>query len=115
MNKKVLSERDICTKFITPALVAAGWDVQVHIREEMSFTKARIIACANSAPQYHEWDQIRACPGDASSPAPTARRNTGLTPQSVRLRSRFNACANGALHTSLGQRPRKIDTRSMKG
>jgi type I restriction enzyme, R subunit len=27
LNKKSLSERDICTKFITPALVEAGWDV----------------------------------------------------------------------------------------
>lgn len=26
MNKKSLSERDICTKFITPALEKAGWD-----------------------------------------------------------------------------------------
>ena len=26
MDKKALSERDICTKFITPALVQAGWD-----------------------------------------------------------------------------------------
>ena len=26
MNKKALSERDICTKFITPALKRAGWD-----------------------------------------------------------------------------------------
>jgi type I site-specific restriction endonuclease len=38
-----LSERDICTKFITPALVAAGWDVQTQIREEVGFTKGRII------------------------------------------------------------------------
>ncbi|MBI1905347.1 MAG: DEAD/DEAH box helicase family protein [Rhodocyclales bacterium] len=38
-----LSERDICTKFITPALVSAGWDVQSQIREEVSFTKGRII------------------------------------------------------------------------
>lgn len=38
-----LSERDICTKFITPALIAAGWDVQTQIREEVSFTKGRII------------------------------------------------------------------------
>ena len=43
LDKKSLSERDICTKFITPALVAAGWDVQLHIREEVSFTKGRII------------------------------------------------------------------------
>ena len=26
MNKKDLSERDICTKFITPAIIKAGWD-----------------------------------------------------------------------------------------
>jgi len=38
-----LSERDVCTKLITPALVAAGWDVQLQIREEVSFTKGRII------------------------------------------------------------------------
>ena len=43
MNKKALSERDICTKFITPALIAAGWDVQTQIREEVSFTKGRVI------------------------------------------------------------------------
>lgn len=43
MNKRGLSERDICTKFITPALRAAGWDVTTQIREEVSFTKGRII------------------------------------------------------------------------
>jgi len=26
MNKKSLAERDICIKYITPALEAAGWD-----------------------------------------------------------------------------------------
>lgn len=26
MNKKDLSERDICTKYITPAVKLAGWD-----------------------------------------------------------------------------------------
>jgi len=43
MNKKALSERDICTKFITPAIVKAGWDVQTQLREEVSFTKGRVI------------------------------------------------------------------------
>ncbi|WP_066836548.1 EcoAI/FtnUII family type I restriction enzme subunit R [Rufibacter ruber] len=42
-NKQSLSERDICTKFITPALVAAGWDIQKQVREEWSFTDGRII------------------------------------------------------------------------
>ena len=43
MDKKQLSERDICTKFITPALRRAGWDEQTQLREEVSFTKGRII------------------------------------------------------------------------
>ena len=43
MDKKSLSERDICTKFITPALCRAGWDGMTQIREEVSFTKGRII------------------------------------------------------------------------
>ena len=43
MDKKSLSERDICTKFITPALRNAGWDEMEQIREEVSFTKGRII------------------------------------------------------------------------
>src|SRR5712691_8162394 len=43
MNKKQLSERDICTKFITPSLRQAGWDVITQLREEVSFTKGRII------------------------------------------------------------------------
>src|ERR1700731_2552779 len=38
-----MSERDICTKFITPALKRAGWDEFAQIREEVSFTKGRII------------------------------------------------------------------------
>lgn len=43
MDKKALSERDICTKFITPALVQTGWDIQTQIREEVTFTAGRII------------------------------------------------------------------------
>jgi hypothetical protein len=42
MDKRTLSERDICTKFIAPALRQAGWDEMLQIREEVSFTKGRI-------------------------------------------------------------------------
>lgn len=38
-----LSERDICTKLITPAIQKAGWDIQTQVREEVSFTNGRII------------------------------------------------------------------------
>ena len=43
MNLQSLSERDICTKFITPALIRSGWDQLSQIREEVDFTKGRII------------------------------------------------------------------------
>ncbi|NDP28130.1 MAG: DEAD/DEAH box helicase family protein [Flavobacterium sp.] len=42
MNKKSLSERDICTKFITPAIEKAGWDKQTQLLEEVSFTDGKI-------------------------------------------------------------------------
>jgi type I restriction enzyme R subunit len=42
MNKKQLSERDICSKFITPALQRAGWNIQTQIREELTLTDGRI-------------------------------------------------------------------------
>src|SRR6478609_10487368 len=38
----MLSERDICTKFITPALKQAGWDIDTQILEEVSFTDGKI-------------------------------------------------------------------------
>jgi type I restriction enzyme R subunit len=37
-----LSERDICTQYITPSVVAAGWDLETQIREEVGFTDGRI-------------------------------------------------------------------------
>jgi type I site-specific restriction endonuclease len=36
---KKLSERNISSKYITPAVVSAGWDLHTQIREEVSFTK----------------------------------------------------------------------------
>ena len=42
MSKKNLSERDICTKFITPALQKAGWDLHKQILEEVFFTDGKI-------------------------------------------------------------------------
>ena len=43
MDKKKLTERDICTKYINPALQNAGWDMHSQVREEVSFTAGRII------------------------------------------------------------------------
>lgn len=43
VNKKDLSERDICSKYITPSLIKSGWDLERQIREEVTFTDGRII------------------------------------------------------------------------
>lgn len=42
MDKYQLSERDICTKFITPAIVQAGWQ-QHQFREEVNLTDGRVM------------------------------------------------------------------------
>ena len=41
-TKCSLSERDIITKYILPAIEASGWDKRNQIREEVSFTAGRI-------------------------------------------------------------------------
>ncbi|QEP45091.1 DEAD/DEAH box helicase [Ectothiorhodospiraceae bacterium BW-2] len=46
-RKRALSERDICTKFINPALELAGWDMVKQVREEVSFTDGRIFVKGN--------------------------------------------------------------------
>jgi type I restriction enzyme R subunit len=46
MNKKELTEADIRTKFITPAIVGGSgekWNVMTQVREETYFTKGRVI------------------------------------------------------------------------
>jgi type I restriction enzyme R subunit len=42
LSKKDLSERDICTKYITPAIEAAGWNRFSQFLEEVSFTDGKI-------------------------------------------------------------------------
>jgi len=45
VNKKDLTEADIRTKFITPAIVGpvGKWDVMLQVREDVYFTKGRVI------------------------------------------------------------------------
>ncbi len=43
VNKKELTEQEIRTMFITPALIAKGWEVPKNMREEYYFTDGRVI------------------------------------------------------------------------
>lgn len=49
MDKKSLSERDICSKFIAPAITVAGWDFQSQVREEVNLTSGRVVVRGNKA------------------------------------------------------------------
>jgi type I restriction enzyme R subunit len=49
MDKKLLSETDIRTKFITPAISQSGWDTQDQMREEVQLTDGRVVVRGNAA------------------------------------------------------------------
>ncbi|HQG79078.1 MAG TPA: DEAD/DEAH box helicase family protein [bacterium] len=46
-DKRTLSERDIITKIIIPALIKSGWNIETQIREEVFFTDGRIFVKGN--------------------------------------------------------------------
>jgi type I restriction enzyme, R subunit len=47
INKKELSEIDICDLFITPAIIKAGWDQITQIRREVTLTPGPVIVRGN--------------------------------------------------------------------
>ncbi|MFV0543416.1 MAG: EcoAI/FtnUII family type I restriction enzme subunit R [Marinicella pacifica] len=49
MDKKKLTERDICTKYILPALKKAGWNVMTQIREEVPLRDGKVVVRGNVA------------------------------------------------------------------
>lgn len=48
LDKKKLSERDICSIFITPSIIQSGWDQHHQIREEVNVTNGRVLVKGNS-------------------------------------------------------------------
>ena len=44
-----LSERDICTKYITPSLANSGWNIQTQVLEEVAFTDGKISIKGNTS------------------------------------------------------------------
>lgn len=59
LDKKKLSERDICTKFITPAITRSGWDLHSQIREQVNVTKGRVLVkgtkISRATPKYADY------------------------------------------------------------
>jgi len=56
MNKKDLSERDICSKFITPSILQAGWSAS-HFREEVNLTAGRVMVRGTLAHRVQNSDR----------------------------------------------------------
>lgn len=49
VNKKSLSESDICDKFIRPAMEAAGWDRMFQIYREYPLRAGRVVVRGRKA------------------------------------------------------------------
>ena len=47
VNKKNMTEADIRTKYITPAIESAGWDKMTQLREEYTFTAGPLLSVEN--------------------------------------------------------------------
>ena len=47
MDKKRLTETDIITKFILPAIEAAGWDSMTQLRQEVKLRDGKVIVRGN--------------------------------------------------------------------
>ncbi len=48
VDKKSLSEQDICPQFITPTIQSSGWDLATQIRFEVTFTAGQVIVKGKS-------------------------------------------------------------------
>lgn len=48
MNKKEMTESDICMKFITPSIEKAKWDLNKQVRREVYFTEGKIIVAGKT-------------------------------------------------------------------
>ncbi|MDF5739408.1 MULTISPECIES: hypothetical protein [unclassified Nostoc] len=40
-DQRELSEQDICTQYVLPALLKSGWDVSKQVREQVYFTDGK--------------------------------------------------------------------------
>jgi hypothetical protein len=56
LNKTSLTERDICTKFITPALAEAGWDIDTANQSNIGVTTIK--SCLFPLPPLAEQQRI---------------------------------------------------------
>jgi type I restriction enzyme R subunit len=72
-EKKELSEADIKAKFITPAIIKAGWDELTQVRREVTLTRGPVVVRGNlSSRNKKKRPSAKAC----SAMTPGAQRAT---------------------------------------
>ncbi len=91
-DKKSLTETDIRTKFITPAIEQAGWDLMTQVREEVYFTNGRVIwkgkASFGKDAVFHQNDKFGVLNGLLCAvPAKRALVSIARCDQSVTMRA----------------------------
>ena len=59
MNKKELTEQEIRTQYITPALVDAWWNIKEQVREEYRRMKMELSSLKLRSLHYFEEPQIQ--------------------------------------------------------
>ena len=72
MNKKDLTEADIRTKYITPAILGVDgskWDSMTQVREEFYFTKGRVIVRGKSVKRGEAKKSITCFTTNPTSPS----------------------------------------------
>lgn len=81
MDKKSLTERDTCTKFITPAIQQAGGGIHKQVLEEFGFTAGRMlqdVATGMTATGIKS-SRLKEIP----VPLPPSQNNTASSPKST--------------------------------
>jgi len=96
-----LSERDICTKFITPAIVKAGWDIQTQLMavfSSMEYVEERGIGMR----------EMKLLPKEYNLPLPIITwENPFLTITFSRSKNYLESLVGSNVYTQLNEEERK--------
>ena len=93
VNKKSLSESDICDKFVRPAMEAAGWDGMLQIYREYPLRAGRVVVRGRA----HEFAQFAFAEGDVVRTLDRPIISSGLNSRSSK-HTTYHVCCCSELH-----------------
>jgi hypothetical protein len=92
LDKKKLSETDICEKFISPALAAAGWDIHEQILREYPLRPGRMVVRGHLGQK-----SPHAGPEVSHDPDELMAEYRGLQAEAQGIRDQLEALLGGAM------------------